>query len=208
MTLREIWIQQVEPDDYERHMAAVGQAEVNAGLVRELFAAAGVEPGARVLVAGAGTGQMFSYLPAGLFENYRLVCSDISPRMLERLQERVLCEVVVDDIEESRLEPGFGAIVVVLVLEHVDFRRALTSIARLGAGRLIVVIQKNPPGVATAVTRPVPESMRVPPGSEPQLIAIEVLTGALREVGFEVSMQREVDVADGKKMIGLLCLAA
>jgi hypothetical protein len=81
MTLREIWISQVEPDDYETHMAAIGQAQANARLVCDLFEAAGVAKGSRVLIAGAGTGQMFDYLPHGFFDGYRLILNPaVQPR--------------------------------------------------------------------------------------------------------------------------------
>ena len=51
--LREAWLT-VEPGDYEKHMAGIGQAQANAGLMAA-WMAAGAGPGA-LLVAGAGTG--------------------------------------------------------------------------------------------------------------------------------------------------------
>ena len=206
MTLREVWISQVEPDDYETHMAAIDQAQANARLVRDLFESAGVPKGSRVLIAGAGTGQIFDYLPEGYFDGYRLICSDISSRLLDRLRRRVTCETVVDDIEESKVLPGLGAIIAVLVLEHVDFRRALASLARLHPERLILVIQENPPQMTTAITpgRQVPASLCVPEESQPQLIPIQQLTDEMTRIGFTLRRMLTAEVADEKKMIGLL----
>src|SRR5882757_5614499 len=122
MTLREAWTTQVTAEDYEAHMARIGQAEANAGLLYDLFAEAAFMPGSRILIAGAGTGQMFDFLPADFLAGYGVTCSDINPAFLEKLSIRYPCETVIDDIENSQLELGWGAIAVVLVLEHVDWR--------------------------------------------------------------------------------------
>ncbi len=63
MTLADAWLNQVAPEDYEEHMTRIGQAQANASLVEELMAAAAPPAGARVVIAGAGTGQVFDYLP-------------------------------------------------------------------------------------------------------------------------------------------------
>jgi hypothetical protein len=122
------------------------------------------------------------------------------------LAERIDCETVVDDIEASQLAPGFGAIVVVLVLEHVDYRRALRSLARLAPEHLIVVIQENPPEITTAVTpgRPLPASLRVDENAQPRLIPSGDLIAELAQNGFVLQNRRDRPVADGKTMIGLL----
>ena len=123
-------------------------AEANAFLLRDLLE--GVA--GRVLIAGAGTGQMFPYLPADFLAACQVTCSDVNPVFLERLRERFACQTVVDDIEDSRLLPGFAAIAVVLVLEHVDWRRALDSLVRLQPEQLVLIVQRNPADVAAAVT--------------------------------------------------------
>ncbi len=146
MTLREAWTRFVAAEDYEAHMAAIGQAQANASLVAELVAAAAPPPGSRILIAGAGTGQMFEHCAPELFRGCRLICSDINPAFLERLGARCECQTVVDDIEDSRLEPGFSLVIVVLVLEHVEWRKALASLARLRPEYVLVVIQRNPEG--------------------------------------------------------------
>jgi hypothetical protein len=158
-----------------------------------------------VLVAGAGTGQMFDYIPADVFSSHRLICSDISSRLLARLRERLDCETVVDDVEDSRLAPGFGAIIIVLVLEHVDFRKALASLARLAPERLIIVIQENPPRLASAVTpgRPLPATMRVfAETAQPHLVPFGELVEELAGLGFCLERRQDTPVADDKKMIG------
>ena len=94
MDLKQAWADWVDADDYEKHMAGVGQAQANAGLVDELVGGLKLEPGAAVLLAGAGSGQMFDFVPAERFAPYRLTCSDISRKLLDRLSARVRCEAV------------------------------------------------------------------------------------------------------------------
>lgn len=197
----------VTAEDYETHMASIGQAQANALLVHELLGWATIAAGSRVLIAGAGTGQMLDYIPTDVFSSYRMICSDISPRLLGRLRERLDCETVVDDVEDSRLEPGFGAIIIVLVLEHVDFRKALASLARLSAERFIIVIQENPPQMTSAVTpgRELPGTMRVfGERAQPHLVRFRELTEELARHGFRLERREEAQVSDGKKMIGAL----
>src|SRR5215472_3640532 len=87
--LRRAWTEIVVADDYEEHMAAIGQAKAAAELTRYLIEAASLETGSRITVAGAGTGQMFDLLPPDLFHPYRLTVSDLNPLFLERLRERL-----------------------------------------------------------------------------------------------------------------------
>jgi SAM-dependent methyltransferase len=207
MTLREAWAQQVTPDDYEVHMAAIGQAQANASLVRDLLQHIAIPAGSRVLIAGAGSGQMFDYISSEVFNPYRLLCSDISPRFLARLRERLNCETVLDDVEDSRLEPGFGVIILVLVLEHVDYRKALTSLSGLAPERFIIVIQVNPSSMTSALSpgRTMPGTMRVfAEETPPRLVPFNELSEELGKYGFHLERRQEVLVADDKKMIGLV----
>jgi len=203
LTLREAWTTRVTADDYEEHMARIGQAEANALLLRELLT--GVS--GRVLIAGAGTGQMFGYLPGEFLAGCEVVCSDVNPTFLERLRSRFVCETVLDDIEDSRLAPGFAAIAVVLVLEHVDWRRAVESLSRLEPERLVLIVQRNPAAVSAAVTpgRLPPGTMKVFAGeAPPKLVPVGELTEKLAGLGFEVVREEAREVQDGKTMTGLV----
>ena len=206
MTLREAWTRFVTAEDYERHMAAIGQAQTNASLVAELVAAAAPPAGSRVLIAGAGAGQIFEYCPPVLFDRFRLTCSDLNPAFLEKLRSRCPCTTAFDDIEDSRLDPGFSLIVVVLVLEHVDWRKALASLARLRPEQVVIVIQRNPEG-------PLPHREHI--GTmrlfgtevEPKLVDAHELVAELARLGFELRVETERPVLDGKTMVGLLVSA-
>lgn len=203
MTLREAWTRFIAAEDYETHMAAIGQAEANASLVAELVAAATPPPASRILIAGAGTGQMFEHCVPELFRGYTLICSDINPAFLTKLRARCACQTVVDDIEDSRLEPGFSLIIVVLVLEHVEWQKALASLARLRPEHVLVVIQRNPEGALPFRERI--GTMRLF-GSEvePNLIQSSALVEEFARLGYRLKLRQERAVADGKTMVGLL----
>ena len=207
MTLREAWTTAVTAEDYEAHMARIGQAETNANLLRDLFAAAYLPAGSRLLIAGAGTGQMFGYLPVDFLSGHHVTCSDLNPVFLETLRSRYACETVTDDLENSQLQSGWAAIAVVLVLEHVDWRRAVQSLASLKPGKLLLIIQRNPVDVVAAVTpgRMPPGTMRVlAEEAPPKLVPATELIAELAAHGFVLEREESRAVQDGKAMVGLV----
>jgi SAM-dependent methyltransferase len=210
LTLREAWSNIIEPADYELHMANVGQAQANAELVRELVGLGGV--GQRILFAGCGPGQFLEVASTDYLVPHRCVFTDLSPAFIEQVRARAQAlgldfVALVDDVEDSKLDPGFDAIVLVLVLEHTRWQRTLAEMIRLQPKRLIVVIQRNPTEMATMVTshRELPGSLKAcAEGEKPSLLEPEVLVSFLGGQGW-VERRREVrDVADGKAMIGFV----
>jgi hypothetical protein len=78
--LRRAWIEIVAPDDYDEHMAAVGQAKAAAELTAWLIESASLSPGSRITIAGAETGQIFDFLDPAVFRPYRFTCANLNPR--------------------------------------------------------------------------------------------------------------------------------
>jgi hypothetical protein len=74
--IREAWLNGISPDDYDTHMAAVGQAQANAGLVAELLEAHPPTAGASILFVGAGTGQLFDYASPEMLKPLQSTFSD------------------------------------------------------------------------------------------------------------------------------------
>ena len=200
----------VDPGDYERHMASVGQAQANAELVAELLHSHPPPAGARVWFAGAGTGQLFELLDPAVLRPWRTVFSDINRGYLERLAARVKraegvrFRTVVDDIERCGLRGKFDVAIAVLLLEQVDWRAAAAALARLSTRRVFIGVQENPPGLSTALTRPVTDTMAVFREAQPRLIPRDELTREFARLGFGVRQVVEKPVADGKKMVGML----
>jgi len=207
--LREAWTTIIQAKDYETHMAAVGQAQANAELVAEYLASQPPGKGASLLFLGAGTGQMFDFISSKIFLPYQTTFADINPGYLRCLDER-LCRVeglryttVVDDVEKTCLIPDFHTVLAVLLLEHVDWRKAVSTIAGLAGERAFVVIQENPATLATTITptREISGTMKIFAEVHPALIPREELAAEFARHGFKPSYSAEKIVADNKKML-------
>ena len=198
-TLRQAWAGHIAPDDYERHMAANGQPQANAGLLDELFRISPPAPGARILFAGAGTGQYFDYWAPSSLAPYACVFTDINPLYLARLAARFPGESLVDDIEGPCVIGPFDLAIVMLVLEHVDWRCAAAALCGL-AGRVFTVTQEDP---AVATLRPLPGTLAVLRDHPPKLIERAALIAHFGRLGFTLTRTAIREVADGKKMVGL-----
>lgn len=210
--LRRAWSEIVTAEDYEAHMAAIGQAQAAAELTTCLIGAASLAPGSRITIAGAGTGQMFDFLDPALFSFRRLTCTDLNPAFLAHLSRRLLArglraEILEDDFEETALTPCPDLLLATLLLEHIDWRRGVGSIARLCPRACAIILQENPSGMATAVTpgRALPPSLaQAVEIGHPVLVPKNELIAALRTHGFAWIEQTVRNVPDGKRLVGLL----
>ena len=116
-------------------------------------------------------------------------------------------ELHADDFEQTRLAVGPALLVATLLLEHIDWRRGVESIAALRPGVCAIVIQENPPGMATAVTpgRVVPSSIaKAMETAHATLVARAELVAAMAGRGYELRSEEAREVADGKRLVGLL----
>ena len=209
--LREAWTRIVTPDDYELHMARVGQAGANASLVLQFLRDHPPCSGATILFAGAGTGQMFDFMPVDVLFPFRTTFTDINPEYLMKLsarigtRNRITFRTVVDDIEESSLAERFDLVIAVLLLEHVDYKKAIATMARLSSDRTLVVLQENPPSLTSSMTpdRPIPASMRIFAQVNPNLLSQSTVESEFRQHGFELRQSWHREVPDQKKMVAL-----
>ena len=199
-------------DDLDAHMAAVGQAQANAALVETMMTTGEAPERRTVLFAGAGTGQMFDYVSGSFLAPYRVTFTDINATFLDRLRERLASaslnyETVVDDIEDSKLSGPFGLAVVVLVLEHVEWQKALRSLAAFQPEIMHLVVQQNPPDLGTAITpgRTLPPSIaRASEQAHPVLVEPDAIRSFLAGEGYVLVRRFERPVPDAKTMIGLM----
>jgi hypothetical protein len=210
--LRRAWTEIVTPDDYEEHMARIGQAQAGADLTRHLIETAGPPAGARVVFAGAGTGQMLDFLDASLLRPFHLVFADLNPIFLERLKRRLAkfdlaAEVIEDDFENTALEPAPDLLIATLLLENIDWRRGIGTISALRPAACGIIIQENPPGMKSAITpgRVLPRSMaEAASQAHPVLVPYDQLVAALAAPGYQQTDTSSREVADGKRLISLL----
>ena len=207
--LREAWRHLILAEDYDAHMAAIGQAQANAELVAEYFAAFPPKPGAAILFLGAGTGQMFDFVLPAFLAPYRTTFADINAGFLQRLRDRlsshsaIRFSTVEDDVEHSSLQPGFALVVAVLLLEHVDWRKAVATMCRLSAGKVLTVTQENPEHFDTSITpgRQLPGSLEKLRDIPHELVSRSALREEFRSQGFALAHEVARAVADEKKMI-------
>jgi GNAT superfamily N-acetyltransferase len=208
LTLPEAWLRTVATD-YEDHMARIGQAQANARLTERWL---GQLPlGARLLMAGAGPGQMLDYWQPGTLADVAATFSDLNAQFLDRLRERLAArgfnaaETVEDNILATRLG-AFDAAAIVLVLEHVEWRRALASLAVWRPAQVLIVVQENPSSIGTAVT---PTALclgtmrQFRDQVQPGLIPVPELLEELRKLGYGVKRRETEFVADRKMMHAL-----
>ena len=211
-SLRRAWTEIITGDDLDQHLAAIGQAQAGAELAAWMLRNAAPPAGGRVVIAGAGTGQMLDFLDAGLLRPFELTFTDLNPTFLKRLTERLArhglsATVLEDAIEQTAIEPAPDLLMITLVLEHIDWRRGVESIAALAPAACGIVIQENPAGMASGITpgRQRPPSMaKAFETAHITLVPQVELAAAFAARGYPCRETWPLDVADGKKLVGML----
>ena len=210
--LRRAWTQIVTADDYEEHIAAIGQAQAGTALTQYLIQSANPPAGGRVAIVGAGTGQMLDFLDPAILRPFRMTCTDLSPGFLIRLRERLVrhglsATVLEDDIERTALDPGPDLLLATLLLENIDWRRGVEVFAGLRPATCGIIIQENPPGMTSTVT----PGRRIPPSisqalatAKATLVPRDELLAAFAACGYVCKSTCAREVADGKRLVALV----
>jgi len=210
--LRRAWTQMVTGEDYDQHMAAIGQAQAGADLTSQIFRSAELPAGGCVVIAGAGTGQALDFADAALFRQFRLTFTDLNAAFLARLALRLakhglVATVLEDDIEHTAIEPRPDLLLATLLLEHIDWRRGVAAIAGLCPAACGVIIQENPEGMTSAIT----PGRQIPPSiakafeiAHAILVPREDLVAAFAARGYACTGTWDREVADGKRLVALL----
>lgn len=211
-TLRKAWTSVVAGADLDRHMAGNGQAQANAEHFTTMLAAMNLPRDARILVPGAGTGQLLDWVDARALAPYVFTFTDINASFLTMLRARLdahaglRSSIEVDDIERPRAAGEFDAALVILVLEHIDWRAGIAALAGLAISRLAFVIQRNDGEASMVVPRhDMPPTIRAfAETAHPGLVPEAEVTAALLERGYTLRQRWERPVPDEKVMVGLL----
>lgn len=144
---KKYWKEIVEPDDLDLHMVEAGQAETNAKLVRKMFSLFPVGHGTTLYVPGCGTGQMFDFISPSELGELKYIFTDIKPEFLEKLRSRLPAtldaEIIVDDVEHSEIKQKTDAALVVLLLQHINWRKGLTNILGTLPERIFLIVQQQ-----------------------------------------------------------------
>jgi hypothetical protein len=192
-------------------MAAVGQAQANAKLVETYFSSAPLNPGDSILFLGAGTGQMFNFVSPSFLLPFQNTFTDINATYLKWLCQRLKnveslrFTTVVDDIEDSLLSGTFPLVVAVLLLEHIDWRKAVSTICSLSNSAIFLVIQENPSALPAAFTpgRHATGTMSIFSEIHPTLIPRAELQEEFKSHNFRGNYLEEKIVDAEKKMVAL-----
>ena len=97
-------------------------------------------------------------------------------------------------------------IVLVLVLEHIDWQRGLQNIHKLAPTLLHIVIQQNPVGMVDTIAprRALNKSMQaLAETARPVLVASDRLIDFLTQLGYRLQARDERPAPDSKTMVGL-----
>jgi len=211
-SLRRAWTEIITGDDLDQHLAAIGQAQAGAELACRLLLSAAPPAGGRVVIAGAGTGQMLDLIDPAVLRPFQLTFTDLNPVFLERLAERLqrhglnAC-IVEDDIEQTAIEPAPDLLMATLLLEQINWRRGVEAMAGLRPAACGIVIQENPEGMNSAIT----PSRRRPPSMAKAFESAQItlvphcdLVAAFAARGYASRDVWTIEVADGKRLIGTL----
>jgi SAM-dependent methyltransferase len=207
---RDAWLNIIKPAELDAHMLSIGQAETNASIVQEMFRRFPLLESAKLLVHGCGSCQMFDYLSLENLGKVELTFADFSPAMLEEGKRRLErfqgtdWKVVLDDIEDSRLSGNFDAVLLVLVLLHVDWRRGIENLLRLSPTRFYVVEQEQTPDASSITMKDkLPPSIeRYSEIAEMDLVPQNDLVDFLGMKGYRTLWTSSRPVPGDKKMIG------
>ena len=206
---RKGWLEIITINELDSHMAAIGQAEANADIVKQMFAEYPLQPNSRLLIPGCGTAQLFDYIqPSDLGSNIELVLTDIKPSFLAKARERlqrfsgINYTTQEDDIEDTKLKGTYGSALVVLVLQHVEWQKALDSLVSLNPSKFYIIEQEQDPSQhAVTKSRQLSEVWRrYAEVANPQLILRKELTDYLVKKGYEVIGSYERAVQNNKTM--------
>ena len=211
-SLRRAWTQIVTGEDYDEHMAKIGQAQASAVLTCQILCSAQPPAGGRVVMAGAGTGQLLDFADAALFRPFRLTFTDLNPAFLARLARRLVqhglvATVLEDDIERTMIEPEPDLLLATLLLEHIDWHRGVEALTGLRPAACGIVMQENPEGMTSAIT----PSRQIPPSlakageiAHATLVPREDLVAAFAARGYVCKDTWTCAVADGKRLVAVL----
>lgn len=209
---RKGWSEIISAADIDRHMAENGQAQVIAELLYEMLQSVPVMKPGKILFAGAGTGQLIDYVSLEPLADVTVVFSDLTDRFRPRLEQRLApfrtlhWQWKQDDIERTQLSGPFDAVMISMVLQHVEWTRAIDSIVSLTPKIIYVVEQRNDRGGhAVTKSRELAPSIRTfAEVANPALVPESQLTEKLNGAGFVKMLHLERPVPDDKTLFGLV----
>lgn len=211
---REVWQQsKIPPEELDLLMADNGQAEANAHHIERFFREYPLPVDSSLLIHGCGTCQMFDYLNPADIGKVNITFADIGPGMLEIARRRLAqykelsFQLITDDVENSSLEGRYDAILLSMLLLHVDWRKCLRNIIKLKPGRIFIIEQEQKEGtqITGSKNRPLPPTIQqYAEAVSIELVPRQDLIEFLKESGYRLECINETPVPDDKVMSGFI----
>lgn len=209
---RKGWTELITAEDYDYHMAAIGQAETNSKIVFEMFSEFPLPNNSRLLVAGCGTCQMFDYLEPKKLGKYKFMFSDINQSFLEVGKMRIgkfpgiKYKFIIDDIESTKINEKIDGVLAVLLLEHIDWRKGINSFVKLKPKKiyLVIQVQDDKKSFVTNGIKLRPSIEKFSKIASPKPVKEQELSNYLENEGYKLVKKIEKQVLNNKSMVGLI----
>lgn len=209
---RKGWMEIISVEDLDTHMANIGQVQANAQIVKEMFNDYPLEKGSKLIIPGCGTGQIFDYMTPSNLGDIEMILTDINPSYLSKTQERLnkfpgtKYQTQVDDIERTQMKSGYNAALIVLVLQHVEWEKALDSMLDLSIPRFYIIEQEQDLSQhAITKRKDLPRAWKkYAEIANPQLVPRKDLIDYMKDKGYDMTKIYEKGVPDNKTMAGFV----
>ena len=137
------WKSTIPANDLDKHMLITKQVLANGKILQKMIGDFPIND-MKILVPGCGTGQIFDYLNPTIFYDSNLIFTDINKEYLEKLDSRlkkyqkISYKIIEDDIENTKIKEQFDSCILILILEHVDWEKAI--LGKIKANMKIVIV--------------------------------------------------------------------
>ncbi len=211
---KDAWLHIVDPNDLDLHMANIGQAPANANIVKTFFSEYPLKAGSSLLIPGCGTCQMFDYINPLDIGNVKITFTDINLKMLAKAKNRLQkydiskYSFIKDDIENTVISGKYDAVLLSLVLLHIDWKKSIKNILAFSPSAIYIIEQSQKSFVSPVTKkRDLPKSIReYAKITNSGLINLPELINFLNKEGFRLIREINCEVPDMKVMHGFVFL--
>jgi len=208
---KKAWKSTIPADDLDKHMLATKQVQANVKILEKMLNDFPIKEGTNILVPGCGTGQIFDYIDINLFSNYHLTLTDINKEYLKKIDQRfkknqkISYKIIEDDIEIPKIQQKFDSSILILVLEHIEWKKALENILNLGVNSVYIIIQKQDKNKQIVTSyKNIPKSItKFSTITKSQLIDEHKIKQYFKKNGFNLLKSYSEKIMDNREMIGL-----
>jgi len=210
--LRKAWTDVIIADELDAHLEDLGQAKVNAEIVEEMISDYQLPKNSKIIMPGCGTGQIFDYLSPEVLCCNQLTFTDINQSFLDKLSKRILDSRItnfqchIDDLENTGLYENFDGVILVLVLEQLEWKRAVKTLVEYNPKYIYLIIQEQSQSTKTITVnvRSRDSIRRFSEMANPKLVPRKDLIEFLSNMDYGLCKIYEKQVPNSKVMVGVV----